>query len=714
MARSTHSRRAHAGARRGRPRSAAGETAAGETAAGGTAAADTQAGQIKAKTGRIRPGRAGGGRGAASVDSDSAGGAPALTGARSRPSTVRVVVAVAAVGLLAAIIGAGGFSPAPSAEPTVQAFLLAWQQGQYQRAAAMTTGAPAAVARSLAVVYRQLDAAQDSLRMGDITQHGDAAFAYFYASINLGRGGLPWTYRGHFPLHRTGTTWKVDWSPSVVVPGLRTGQRLAILTTMPRRAPLLGATGQPLALPSTVYVLGVRPGALRRPRATADDLARATGLDAQQVLGQITAAPLDSFLELARLRPAVYRPISRQLRKVPGLIISKKKMRLFRSIAPMVTGAVGTETASVLRHNGVPYRPGTTVGLSGLQQAFQHTLTGTPTTEVVVESRTGHLVTVLRRWPGHQGTPVRTTINPAVQLAADRAMRGLPGSAAIVAIRAGSGQILAVARRKAAGLPSVQPLDGRYRPGQAFTIISTAALLDTGFRVSTPIPCDRTNKVSGEVFANGPGEPYLGTQPPFSTDFAHACRTAFAGLSLQLNSKDLTRAADGFGIGADWRLPLRHFTGLIPAPAGGAQIAEDTVGAGQVRVSPLDMALAAGVVESGTWHQPSLVTSPPDPGLRPRALFDSQVVDTLRKLMRSTVRSGAGASADIGGPATAAVYGQVGSASVGQGGQHVRASWFVGFRGSVAFAVLVFDKSAAVSRAAPLAGRFARLLGQVR
>jgi cell division protein FtsI/penicillin-binding protein 2 len=618
---------------------------------------------------------------------------------------------VVAAGLLAAIVGAGGFSPAPSAEPTVQAFLLAWQNGQYRKAAAMTTGAPALVARSLSVIFSQLDAVEDTLRIGPISQHGNSATAYYYASVNLGRGGLPWTYRGRLSLRRAGATWKVVWSPSVVVPGLGAGQRLAIQTAMPRRAPLLGATGKPLALPSKVYVLGVWPGRLRRPRATADALARATGLNPEQVLGQITAAPLDSYLELARLQPAAYRRISaRRLHKVPGLIVTAKTMRLFRSIAPMVTGSVGTETASVLRQAGTPYRPGTTVGLSGLQQAFQRTLTGTPTTEVVIESRTGHRLRVLRRWPGHRGTPVRTTIVPAVQEAADGALRGLPDSATIVAIRAGTGSMLAVARHKAGGLPAIQPLDGRYRPGQAFTIISTAALLDHGFHVATPIPCTSTNRVGGEVFSNDPTEPYLGAQPPFSTDFAHACRTAFAGLSLQLSSKELTSAASRFGIGADWRLPLQHFDGLMPAPAGGAQIAEDTIGGGSVRVSPLDMALAAGVVQSGTWHPPSLVTSPPDPGLRPRTL-DAGVVGTLRRLMRTTVTSGAGAKADIGKSAGAAVYGQVGSASVGQAGRHVHADWFVGFRGTVAFAVLVFTKKPASGAAAALAGRFARLLG---
>ena len=63
---------------------------------------------------------------------------------------------------------------------------------------------------------------------------------------------------------------------------------------------------------------------------------------------------------------------------MPGLQVREPVKPLFNSIAPDVVGTVGTEGAEVLRTNGVEYRPGTTVGLSGLQQTFQRQLTGTP------------------------------------------------------------------------------------------------------------------------------------------------------------------------------------------------------------------------------------------------------------------------------------------------------------------------------------------------
>jgi cell division protein FtsI/penicillin-binding protein 2 len=621
-----------------------------------------------------------------------------------RATVGKIAAGVVVAGLIVAGLVQGGGT---SAEPTVQAFLLAWENSQYQSAAALTTGTPHAVTAALAGAYRELDAADLVLQMSSITQHGSTATARFLASVDLGSGGLRWSYHGSFEMSRTSAGWKVLWSPSVIVPGLRAGDRLAVLSSEPSRAQIEDSAGKSLAVPAPVWVAGVRPGGLAHPQKTATALAAATGgvLDAPQVYGQIIAAPSKSFLSLIRLRPSDYDRMRARLARVPGLQVHERTERLFQSSAPVIAGSVGTETAEILRTDGVPYRPGATVGLSGLQEAYQRTLTGSATTKVVLENAAGHLVATLQTWTGSKGSPVKTTLDGTVQNAANHALRQVPGSAAIVAIEPGTGRILAVASRHAGGLPGVSPLAGQYAPGQAFTIISTAALLqETGFDAAKPVPCRAENSVGGRRFANHPAETGLGAQPPFSVDFAHACGTAFAGLSLRLNSSDLATAAQAFGIGAGWKLQVDSDSGTIGSPQGFGEIAAASVGSGSVRVSPLDMALAAGLVQSGTWHAPLLVTSPPDPTLSPRRPFSSEIMTSLRKLMRATVRNGAGQAANVGhGP----VYGQVGSSALGAGGKGLRSAWFVGYQGKVAFAVVEFTKSVNVS-AAPLAGAFLR------
>ncbi len=405
------------------------------------------------------------------------------------------------------------------------------------------------------------------------------------------------------------------------------------------------------------------------------------------------------FKELLTLSPVEYNSMRASLAGI-GVIVRKRNESLFTSTAPDVVGSVGTETAAVLRVNGDPYRPGTTVGLSGLQQTFQQRLAGAPSTEIVL-TQAGHAVVVLKTWKGSRGKPVMTTLDSAVQLAADHAVAQLPDSAAIVAVQASTGRILAVASHRAAGEKPLSPLNGNYQPGQAFSIVSSAAILSsTGVTPESPVPCPSSNGASGHTFVNAPPVTNMGRNPTFAKDFAVACSTALVGLSLQLRAADLTKAAANFGV-SGWRLPVSsYFAGHIDHPTGAVQLAADTIGAGQVRVSPLGMALAAAVVDSGKWHSPSLVPGFADPISASRGVESSRVLAALRALMHEGVSTGSGQAANVG----PGIYGQVGNAPFGSA-QHQTINWFVGYQGNIAFAVIRLGTASATS-AAPLAGTF--------
>jgi cell division protein FtsI/penicillin-binding protein 2 len=620
---------------------------------------------------------------------------------------IRLVALGCAVAVVVVSAVTGFISSEPSVTASAKQFLVAWQGGYYRAAAAQTTGNQVVVARSLKAAYSQLGAEDLSLSMGPITVHGNTAHAYFFASIDLGRGGQPWNYRGSFTLRRSGSQWLVVWSPSVIAPGLGPNERLAVLTTLPQRAPLLDSAGTSLIPLSPTFEVGVIPDKVKDPTVTAKDLSRVARLgasDADEMRGQIRSAPPDAFFELLQLSPSQYAGISGRLAKVPGLITHEVSKRLFGSTVPELTGTVGTETARVLVEDGDAYLPGTTIGLSGLQQAFQPNLTGTPSTEVVVQNMAGHQIRVLRRWNGRAGQAVRTTINGGVQAAARNAVGSLGLPATIVAVKAGTGQVLAVASHSEPGMPAVQPLIRTYQPGQAFSIVSTAALLaaEPSFTARAQIPCRPTNLVNGQTFANVPAVPGI-TRKPFSVDFAHACSTALAGLSLDVSPSQLTGAANAFGLGVPWQLPVGAVTGSVKAPSSvnSPDLPADMTGRGTVEVSPLDMALVAAAVESGAWHQPSLVTSP-TARVTPKTALKAKIISVLRGLMADTVKSGVARAARVRG---AQLYGQVGSAPL-PGHRGISAIWFVGYRGGVAFAVLVFSRSNVFDPAVSIAHSF--------
>jgi len=622
---------------------------------------------------------------------------------RARPKLLRAVVAVLVLGF-GLVVVTGGLWSTQSAEPTVQQFLLDWQQHSYAAAAALTTGPPATVTTELRDAYSRLDAAAFYLNMGTIKQAGGTAVAHFTASVDLGQDGAPWVYGGTFTLRKAGQGWKVVWSPSVINPGLRPGLRLAMVSTARPRRPVLDAEGRPLQRRSTAYVIGVQADKLTNPTVTADALGHATSIDQTEVLGWILAAPRNRFQELVTLPPDDYWPVARQLNKIPGLLVHRRKVLLFDSNAPAVVGTVGAEASTALRDDGIAYRPGATVGLSGLQLRYQNYLAGTPKTEVVAETASGRTVAVLKTWSGRVPAAVHTTIEGSVQQAAARAVGVAPGSAAIVAMQASTGRIIAVADRTAPGLPPIDPLAGHYAPGGVFTIVSSEALLSNGLAADAPVPCYRTSSVGGHTFRNLVPEASHGRRSTFAADFAQSCGTAFSGLSQRLNTADLDAAARGFGLGEQWQLPLRGFSGSVGSSAGVVGLAAATIGEGNVRMSPLAMADVAAQVDTGTWHEPTLVTRPSDAKRSRQSPFSAGTLASLRSLMRDAVRSGAARRAEIGGQP---VFGQVGTVSLA-GGRHPRwATWFVGYRGDVAFAAVVFSASPRVS-AVPLAAGFLR------
>jgi cell division protein FtsI/penicillin-binding protein 2 len=606
-----------------------------------------------------------------------------------------------AVVLVAGVIGIGLLRPGvPSPEPTVSEFLLAWESQHYLQAAQLTTGNPRVVATELADAYQRLDASNLDLSMLSVSQHGKAAYARFNAAIELGGSGLTWSYDNGFGLADGPHGWRVTWSPSDIVAGMTSREQLAVVSSWKQRSSLLDSANQSLAVPSEVDRVGVIPGELKNPQRTAAGLAAATQLPAVQIEGQMDQALPGQFLALLTLSPAEYADLRPKLSDIPGLVVRKRQEALFNSIAPDVVGSVGTETASVLRMNGMPYRPGTTVGLSGLQEAFQRQLTGTPETEVVLQ-QAGLPPVRLHTWPGTPGKPVHTTLNSSVQLAADHALAHSPASAAIVAVQAGTGKILAVASHTAGRMPSLQPLSGQYEPGQAFTIVSSAALLSTGLSPDAPAPCPTNNPVGKRIFYNEPREPN-GETWSFRTDFARGCSTAFAALALLPNvAHSLTTASQDFGIGG-WQLPLSsYFPGRIGQLSGQATLAAELIGTGDVRVSPLGMALAASVVDSGKWHAPSLVTNSDlaEPSPAPRGTTSAKVLTELRALMRDAAKSRGNAAADIGGD----VYAQAGSGRYGS--DHLWINWFVGYRGGIAFAAVELGKAPSTS-VSSLAGSF--------
>jgi cell division protein FtsI/penicillin-binding protein 2 len=600
-----------------------------------------------------------------------------------------------------------GFGSEASAEPAVQAFLLDWQQGHYAQAAALTDGGSGRssgsgqVTAQLAAAYTDVDATNAFFALKSVTQHGSTAVAEFQATVDLAQSGQQWTYTGRFRLTSSDGQWVIHWTPSVINPSLGAGDRLAALTTFPQRAPITDMDGQSLVTESADYQVGVYPDRLANETETAAKFSAATGLNEQQVLGQIQAAPPASFLSLLTLPPKTFTAQWAQLGKVPGLGYARHQDRLFNSPEQQTVGQIGTEDSPLLRAEGAAYQPGMTVGQSGLEQTYQDDLVGTPTTSIVVVNAAGATVTRLWDSPGQPGTPLRTTLSSTAQKAAAKVLSAQSGSGEIVAVdtRTGDIRVLASHQHGSAKLPAGGMLNGKVAPGMSFSIVSAAALLEARVAENQPLPCQPTATVGGVTFSY---QAPVKSKATFASDFASGCGTAFATLSRTLTPVQLTAIERGFGIGSTWHLPVSAFSGSASTASGAAEMAAQAIGQSGVLMSPLGMAMVAAEVDSGVGRTPELIAA--DPAAATQAPLSAASLTELRQLMRQAVKSGAAHPADLPGPK---VYGQAG---VVKTGAHSYLSWFVGYRGDLAVTAIETG-STARQAAASLAGAFLKAVG---
>lgn len=620
-----------------------------------------------------------------------------------RARAVRVALALG----LAAPLLTGCFEE-PSPHEAVRDFLVGWQIGDYAAAARRADGDPAAVGKALENARLQLDAASIRFSLTGISQDGDSARAGYHAEVDLGENNPLWQYDGALPLHLVGGQWKVRWSPSVIHPDLHPGQRLAVATVPKGRRPILDRTGNALQNETVLHVAGVTPAKVKDPGRLCDELSKVTGFAQDRLLSRILSSPPQDFVPLATFGRTKFAQLKTKLEAISGLEFQIDNPPVAPKSPTQIVGVVTAITPEAEQQLGGPQRAGDTLGRDGLQKAYQDQLTGSTETRVVIlDEATGQQVKELKAWPGRENESVQTTIDSRLQSAGDVAVAG-PRAAALVAVQASTGEILAVSTNQLH--QEKDALAGKFAAGTAFSIIAADGLLKAGLDPKQKVPCSADRTVGGARFQQ-PGVEGV-TTPTFQTDFAQGCVTALASLARRIDGQELTRSAAQFGIGADWKLPLRTFSGSVPAPSGDAAIAKIIAGQG-ARVSPLTMALVAGALKSGTWRPPVLVTSPatPDPGAEGSpatataqpAPLDPAIAAKLRTLMRAGVTSGAAAAASAPGEP---VYGVAAEVTQTDKKERTKLSWFVGWQGDVAVAVLA--ESGDPQAAPVIAGTFFR------
>ncbi len=261
------------------------------------------------------------------------------------------------------------------------------------------------------------------------------------------------------------------------------------------------------------------------------------------------------------------------------------------------------------------------------------------------------------------GEDVKTSLDDAMQRAAEEALGGVPG--ALVAVDPRTGGIRVLVSNPEPEAPQRSPATAAYSPGSAFKIVTAAAALESGVREpDETVPCPAQTTIDEAQITTFGGRDY--GPIAFKKAFAVSCNTAFAQIGVVLGTARLIATAQDLG----FRVGESHRPGTIAVPRSRGELGVWSYGAAGSLVSPLQLAgIGATVARGGLSVSPGWT----DADAGERVLSEDTAAD-LVAMMEEVVESGTGRRAAVPGARVAGKTGTADPRRPGAGSD----SWFVG------------------------------------
>ncbi len=343
---------------------------------------------------------------------------------------------------------------------------------------------------------------------------------------------------------------------------------------------------------------------------------------------------------------------------------------------------------------------------TGIEQAMNQELTGTANSQFLAR-----IDQILTGQPP-RGSNVVLSLDPVVQKAAFDALGSLQG--AVIALEPKTGRVLAMVTSPSydtnllaahntqqvetdytalladPASPLInRTIDGNMNPpGSTFKLVVASAALSSGQYTpdsQLPNPARYQLPQSSNLVSNtggstcGPGETVS-----IADALRLSCNIPMAELAVQLGDDAIRAEAEKFGFNQSFSMPLKSAPSVYPRGLDEPQTALSGFGQGQVRATPLQMAMvSAGIANGGVVMNPRMVDQVIAPDLSTQQTFEDSVFATaltpeiaqeMVTMMIANVANGAASNARIDG---VEVAGKTGTAENGPDRPYTL--WFTGF-----------------------------------
>lgn len=656
-------------------------------------------------------------------------------------------------------------TPAPDAQSAARQFIEAWQADDYAAMYARldTASRQAVTEEDFTRLYQET--AQNATLEGidfdlsPATMHPNAAQINTHLTLHSIMVGdivrdVPMS------LVREEGEWRIQWSPSLILPEMANGAYLSMDLQVPQRGAIYDRNGQPLVDQEEATAVGLMPDYIdpEFEGGLLSLLSRLTGLRADTIAGMYENYVAGSYLALAEVPTEENADLIDALSGYGAAVTSNYSSRFYYEggIAPHLVGYVSALQESELaefRRRGYP--GDARIGRKGIEQWGESYLAGKPGGALYLFDNQGKMMAKLGESPAEPGVPIYTTIDRDFQAAVQRSIASFRG--AVVVIEIDTGRVLAMASS-----PSFDPnayefnnynsgtlisnvindprlpefnraTTGLYPLGSVFKVITTAAGLESGFYTpETEYDCQyEFRELGGLVLYDWTWEHFQEdeeTQPSglltLREGLMRSCNPFFWHIGLDLFNRGLTTAvsdmARAFGLGEKTGIEgVDELPGAVLDPGEAVGATNLAVGQGDLQVTPLQVArFMAAMGNGGTLYRPQVIErvgseeapvmsfEPEEQGtlpIKPENLLAIQ--ESMVGVVRS--RTPRGTAYNVFDGLSINVAGKTGTAQAGPGLEPH--AWFAGytFQGSeerpdIAIAVLVENIGEGSDFAAPI------------
>ena len=447
------------------------------------------------------------------------------------------------------------------------------------------------------------------------------------------------------------------------------------------RGAIFDRNGEPLAVSTPVVSIWANPAQVLENADKLPALARALGVDADELKERLSQRADREFVYLRRQMPPEAAQAVLDL-AIPGV----NGQREFRRYYPS-----GEVTSHVLGFTNVDDH-----GQEGLELAFDDWLSGKPGAKRVIRDRMGHVVEDVEqvREP-KPGKNITLSIDRRIQFLAYNELKNAlaefnASSGSMVILEAGTGEVLAMVN-----LPTYNPnalrgssaSDRRNRaltdvlePGSTIKpILMTAALSSGKYTPGAPL----IDTGGGHWFFQGHDihdTHNYGLLTPTGV-ITKSSNVGAAHIAMELDTPLMydTYRAFGFGNSTNSGFP-GEASGYLKIGRDWRPIEKAIMGYGYgLNVTPLQLANAyATLADHGVMHSPSFIKGEDN---EPRAIVTAQIADEVVQMMETvTAPGGTATTARI---ANYTVAGKTGTAHKATAGGYSRTNYTAAFAGMV-------------------------------